>query len=74
MIRYTNNPGTVVDFEKPMRRKAHYVIKPDHSWGNTAIPPAQPERRPAQPPRHDGFNYAITEPFRNRAGSLLAAD
>lgn len=27
---YANNPGDVADFERQMRRKVHYVIKPDH--------------------------------------------
>jgi type I restriction enzyme M protein len=35
-IWYANNPGDVVDFEKQMRRKVHYVIKPDHLWANIA--------------------------------------
>ena len=33
---YANNPGDVVDFEKQMRRKVHYVVKPDHLWANIA--------------------------------------
>jgi len=36
MIWYANNPGDVVDFEKQMRRKVHYVIRPDHLWANIA--------------------------------------
>jgi type I restriction enzyme M protein len=35
-IWYANNPGDVVDFEKQMRRKVHYVIKPEHLWANIA--------------------------------------
>jgi type I restriction enzyme M protein len=35
-IWYANNPGDTVDFEKQMRRKVHYVIKPDHLWANIA--------------------------------------
>src|SRR5438034_819976 len=31
---YANNPGDVVEFEKQMRRKVHYVIKPDHLWAS----------------------------------------
>src|SRR3954467_12660328 len=31
-IWYANNPGDVVDFEKQMRLKIHYVVKPDHLW------------------------------------------
>ena len=35
-VWYANNPGDVVAFEKQMRRKAHYVIKPEHLWTNIA--------------------------------------
>ncbi|MBM4152992.1 MAG: methyltransferase, partial [Kiritimatiellaceae bacterium] len=31
-IWYANNPNDLSDFEKQMRRKVHYVIKPDHLW------------------------------------------
>src|ERR1043166_1910976 len=31
-----SNPGDVAAFEKQMRRKAHYVIKPEHLWANIA--------------------------------------
>src|ERR1051326_5020299 len=35
-IWYANNPGDVVEVEKQMRRKVHYVIKPDHLWASIA--------------------------------------
>jgi len=35
-IWYANNPNDIVDFEKQMRRKVHYVIKPDHLWTSIA--------------------------------------
>jgi type I restriction enzyme M protein len=35
-IWYANNPIDVADFEKQMRRKVHYVIKPDHLWSSIA--------------------------------------
>ena len=31
---YEKNPKDVVEFEKQMRRKVHYVVKPDYLWGN----------------------------------------
>lgn len=31
---YGENPGDVLDFEKQMRRKVHYVIEPDYLWTN----------------------------------------
>lgn len=35
-IWYANNPDDVADFERQMRRKVHYVIKPDHLWASIA--------------------------------------
>ena len=35
-VWYANNPDDVADFEKQMRRKVHYVIKPDHLWASIA--------------------------------------
>src|SRR5687768_9383032 len=35
-IWYENNPNDIAEFEKQMRRKAHYVIKPEHLWKNIA--------------------------------------
>ncbi len=31
---YAANPDDVPEFERQMRRKVHYVVKPDHLWGN----------------------------------------
>src|SRR5262245_62266814 len=31
---YEKNKEDVAEFEKQMRRKVHYVIKPDYVWGN----------------------------------------
>ena len=31
---YRENPEDVLDFEKQMRRKVHYVIEPDYLWTN----------------------------------------
>src|SRR4051794_28254797 len=31
---YEQNPDDVVEFEKQMRRKVHYVVKPDYLWGS----------------------------------------
>src|SRR5690606_15266628 len=33
-IWYAANEKDVPEFEKQMRRKVHYVIKPDHLWSN----------------------------------------
>ena len=31
---YAANPDDVPELERQMRRKVHYVVKPDHLWGN----------------------------------------
>ena len=33
-VWYAENPKDVAAFEKQMRRKVHYVVKPDYLWGN----------------------------------------
>ena len=33
-IWYNENPKDIEDFEKQMRRKVHYVVKPQHLWSN----------------------------------------
>lgn len=33
-IWYNENPKDIVEFEKQMRRKVHYVIEPQHLWSN----------------------------------------
>lgn len=33
-IWYANNPNDVVEFEKQMRRKVHYVIEPQYLWSS----------------------------------------
>ncbi len=35
-VWYDRNQDDVVEFEKQMRRKTHYVIKPNHLWGSIA--------------------------------------
>jgi hypothetical protein len=33
-VWYAGNPNDVAAFEKQMRRKVHYVVKPEFLWGN----------------------------------------
>jgi type I restriction enzyme M protein len=35
-VWYANNPDDIAEFEKQMRRKVHYVIKPEHLWSSIA--------------------------------------
>src|SRR6266478_2169195 len=35
-VWYAQNPNDIDAFEKQMRRKVHYVIRPDHFWTSIA--------------------------------------
>ena len=35
-VWYAENPGDVSAFEKQMRLKAHYVVRPEHIWASIA--------------------------------------
>jgi type I restriction enzyme M protein len=35
-VWYEQNQGDVSEFEKQMRRKVHYVIKPEYLWRSVA--------------------------------------
>ncbi|MBI2515407.1 MAG: type I restriction-modification system subunit M [Opitutae bacterium] len=61
-IWYANNPGDVVDFEKQMRRKVHYVIKPDHLWANIANL-AKNQSGDLLETLREGFKYIENESF-----------
>ncbi|MDR2430530.1 MAG: type I restriction-modification system subunit M [Puniceicoccales bacterium] len=61
-IWYANNPGDVVDFEKQMRRKVHYVIKPDHLWANI-VNLARNQSDELLETLKKGFDYIENESF-----------
>lgn len=63
-VWYANNPGDVVDFEKQMRRKVHYVIKPDHLWTNIANL-ARNQSGDLLVTLRDGFKYIENESFQS---------
>jgi len=70
-VWYANNPGDVVDFEKQMRRKVHYVIKPEHLWANIA------NLSKNQSPDlldilRDGFKYIENESFESTFQGLFS--
>ena len=70
-IWYANNPGDVVDFEKQMRRKVHYVIKPDHLWTNIANL-ARTQSPDLLDTLRDGFKYIETESFESTFQGLFS--
>jgi type I restriction enzyme M protein len=70
-VWYANNPGDVVDFEKQMRRKVHYVIKPDHLWANIANL-ARNQSGDLLDTLRDGFKYIETESFESTFQGLFS--
>lgn len=70
-IWYANNPGDVVDFEKQMRRKVHYVIKPDHLWANIANL-AKNQSGDLLETLRDGFKYIENESFESTFQGLFS--
>jgi type I restriction enzyme M protein len=70
-VWYANNPGDVVDFEKQMRRKVHYVIKPEHLWANIANL-AKNQSGDLLDTLRDGFKYIETESFESTFQGLFS--
>jgi type I restriction enzyme M protein len=70
-IWYANNPGDVVDFEKQMRRKVHYVIKPEHLWASIANM-AKNQSGDLLVTLRDGFKYIENESFESTFQGLFS--
>lgn len=70
-VWYANNPGDIKDFEKQMRRKTHYVIKPDHLWASIANL-ARTQHDELLNTLQDGFKYVENESFESTFGGLFS--
>lgn len=68
---YAANPGDVVDFEKQMRRKVHYVIKPEHLWASIANL-ARSQSSDLLDIVRDGFKYIENESFQSTFSGLFS--
>jgi type I restriction enzyme M protein len=68
---YDNNPDDINEFEKQMRRKVHYVIKPQYLWGSIA----EMARRQDAELLHtlqQGFDYIENESFASTFQGLFS--
>ncbi|PRY91901.1 type I restriction enzyme M protein [Marinilabilia salmonicolor] len=70
-IWYYENPEDVEEFEKQMRRKVHYVIKPQHLWSNiTEL--ARTQDGELLITLEAGFRYIENESFANSFQGLFS--
>jgi len=70
-VWYANNPGDRVDFEKQMRRKVHYVIRPEHLWANIANL-AKNQSGDLLDTLREGFKYIENESFESKFQGLFS--
>lgn len=68
---YANNPDDVADFEKQMRRKVHYVIKPKHLWASVANL-ARTQNGELLNTLQAAFKYIETESFQSTFQGLFS--
>jgi len=70
-IWYKNNKAEVEEFEKQMRRKVHYVIKPQHLWSNiTEL--ARTQNGDLLTTLEAGFRYIENESFESAFQGLFS--
>jgi type I restriction enzyme M protein len=70
-VWYANNPDDVVEFEKQMRRKVHYVIKPHHLWASIANM-ARAQSDDLLTTLRKGFDYIENESFQSTFQGLFS--
>lgn len=70
-IWYANNPNDIVDFEKQMRRKVHYVIQPEHLWISVANM-ARTHHDDLLDTLRTAFNYIENESFESTFQGLFS--
>jgi type I restriction enzyme M protein len=70
-IWYEDNENEVAAFEKQMRRKVHYVIKPDYLWGNV-VHLAKTQSDELLGALQKGFKYIEEESFESNFQGLFS--
>lgn len=68
---YANNPNDIADFEAQMRRKVHYVIKPEHLWASIARL-ANEQHIDLLDTLRNGFKYIENESFQSTFNGLFS--
>ena len=70
-VWYEENPDDVLAFEKQMRLKAHYVIRPEHLWASIAHM-ARTQKGGLLDTLQAGFKYIETESFQSTFSGLFS--
>lgn len=70
-VWYAANPDDVAAFEQQMRRKAHYVIKPDFLWGHV-VHLARMQNDKLLDTLQAGFKYIEEESFESKFQGLFS--
>jgi type I restriction enzyme M protein len=70
-VWYAHNPNDVVAFEKQMRLKVHYVIKPEHLWASISHM-ARTQNPDLLNTLQAGFKYIENESFQSRFQGLFS--
>ena len=70
-VWYEQNPGDTTDFEKQMRRKVHYVVRPEYFWSNIAEM-ARTQSGDLLNTLQKGFGYIENESFNSTFHGLFS--
>ena len=70
-IWYKENSADVEFFEKQMRKKVHYVIKPQHLW-NSIVEMARTQNEDLLETLQEGFKYIENDSFENTFQGLFS--
>lgn len=68
---YIQNPDDITDFEQLMRRRVHYVIKPEYLWASIAEM-ARTQNSQLLETLQKGFKYIETESFESTFQGLFS--
>lgn len=70
-VWYAANAADAAEFEKQMRRKVHYVIKPEHLWASVASL-ARNQSEDVLETLREGFKYIENESFQSTFSGLFS--
>jgi type I restriction enzyme M protein len=68
---YEQNPDDVAEFERQMRRKVHYVVKPEYLWGNI-VQLARTQNEQLLDTLQRGFKYIEEDSFESTFQGLFS--